>query len=182
MTPWRRIRSRRDELHLPGRSPDRSSACPWSNQSLRFIRGVLYLENKAGGATCSRPRGSRLLETAGHSQAAISLGERPVLYSDLREREARIRGLIDSKHHRNRDSGMSRGRIIEAQTKAFLNIVGYAREDLISGSAADGTELTPGRMARCRRPGLGRAENVLERCNRVRKSTSAKDGSRVADF
>src|SRR6266853_522045 len=71
------------------------------------------------------------------SQAAISL-ENARLYNDLREREARIRRLVDSNI-----IGIViwdfQGRIIESN-QAFLDIVGYAREDLAS---LRWTELTP---------------------------------------
>jgi PAS domain S-box-containing protein len=71
------------------------------------------------------------------SQAAISL-ENARLYNDLQEREARIRRLVDSNI-----VGIViwdfQGRIIETN-QAFLDIVGYAREDLAS---LRWTELTP---------------------------------------
>jgi PAS domain S-box-containing protein len=71
------------------------------------------------------------------SQAAISL-ENARLYNDLREREARIRRLVDANI-----IGIViwdfQGRIIETN-QAFLDIVGYAREDLAS---LRWTELTP---------------------------------------
>src|SRR5260370_39305964 len=73
------------------------------------------------------------------SRAADSL-ETARLYNDLRESEARIRRLVDSNI-----VGISiwdfQGGIIEAN-QAFLDIVGYAREDLVSGQLR-WTELTP---------------------------------------
>jgi PAS domain S-box-containing protein len=73
------------------------------------------------------------------SQAAISL-ENARLYNDLREREARIRRLVDSNI-----VGIViwdiEGRIIDAN-QAFLDMVGYVREDLVSGRLR-WTELTP---------------------------------------
>jgi PAS domain S-box-containing protein len=73
------------------------------------------------------------------SQAAISL-ENARLYNDLQEREAWIRRLVDSNI-----IGITiwdyQGRIIEAN-QAFLDIVGYAREDLVSGRLR-WRELTP---------------------------------------
>jgi PAS domain S-box-containing protein len=73
------------------------------------------------------------------SQAAISL-ENARRYNDLREREARIRRLVDSNI-----VGIViwdvHGRIIEAN-QAFLDIVGYGREDLVSDRLR-WTELTP---------------------------------------
>jgi PAS domain S-box-containing protein len=99
--------------------------------------GVLYLENKLVSHVFTLARIS-LLELLA-SQAAISL-ENARLYSDLQEREARIRRLVDSNI-----IGIAiwdfQGRIIEANN-AFLDIVGYAREDLVSGQLRL-MELTP---------------------------------------
>jgi PAS domain S-box-containing protein len=97
--------------------------------------GVLYLENNLASHVFTSSRISVLELLA--SQAAISL-ENARLYSDLQEREARIRRLVDSNI-----VGIViwdiEGRIIETN-QAFLDIVGYAREDLAS---LRWTELTP---------------------------------------
>src|SRR6202012_450097 len=73
------------------------------------------------------------------SQAAISL-DNARLYNDLRDREARIRRLVDSNI-----VGVVfwnvQGRVIDAN-QAFLDLVGYAQEDLVSGRLR-WTELTP---------------------------------------
>ncbi|HKB84314.1 MAG TPA: GAF domain-containing protein, partial [Burkholderiales bacterium] len=99
--------------------------------------GVLYLENNLASHVFTPTRISVLELLA--SQAAISL-ENARLYNDLREREARIRRLVDSNI-----VGIIiwdfQGGIIEAN-QAFLDIVGYAREDLVSGQLR-WTELTP---------------------------------------
>ena len=99
--------------------------------------GVLYLENNLASHVFTPARIS-LLELLA-SQAAISL-ENARLYNDLQEREARIRRLVDSNI-----IGIViwdfQGRIIEAN-EAFLDILGYAREDLVSGRLR-WTELTP---------------------------------------
>jgi PAS domain S-box-containing protein len=99
--------------------------------------GVLYLENNLASHVFTPARISVLELLA--SQAAISL-ENARLYNDLQEREARIRRLVDSNI-----VGIMiwdfQGRIIEAN-QAFLDIVGYAREDLVSGRLR-WTELTP---------------------------------------
>src|SRR5712691_1068292 len=99
--------------------------------------GVLYLENNLASHVFTPARISVLELLA--SQAAISL-ENARLYNDLGEREARIRRLVDSNI-----IGVliwdSQGRIIEAN-QAFLDIVGYAREDLVSDRLR-WTELTP---------------------------------------
>jgi PAS domain S-box-containing protein len=99
--------------------------------------GVLYLENNLASHVFTPARISVLELLA--SQAAISL-ENARLYNDLGEREARIRRLVDSNIIGiviwNID-----GRIIDAN-QAFLDMVGYAREDLLSGRLQR-TELTP---------------------------------------
>jgi PAS domain S-box-containing protein len=99
--------------------------------------GVLYLENKLASHVFTPARISVLELLA--SQAAISL-ENAHLYSDLQEREARIRHLVDSNI-----IGVViwdvQGRIIDAN-QAFLDMVGYGREDLVSGRLR-WTELTP---------------------------------------
>jgi PAS domain S-box-containing protein len=99
--------------------------------------GVLYLENNLASHVFTPARISVLELLA--SQAAISL-ENARLYSDLQEREARIRRLVDSNI-----IGVViwdvQGRIIDAN-QAFLDIVGYAREDLVSGRLR-WPELTP---------------------------------------
>jgi PAS domain S-box-containing protein len=116
--------------------PARSVLClPLVKQSK--LIGVLYLENNLASHVFTPARISvlELLE----SQAAISL-ENARLYNDLGEREARIRRLVDSNI-----IGIViwnfQGRIIEAN-EAFLDIVGYAREDLVSGRLR-WMELTP---------------------------------------
>ena len=99
--------------------------------------GVLYLENNLASHVFTPARISVLELLA--SQAAISL-ENARLYNDLQEREARIRRLVDSNI-----VGIViwdiEGRIMDAN-QAFLDMVGYAREDLVSGRLR-WTELTP---------------------------------------
>jgi PAS domain S-box-containing protein len=99
--------------------------------------GVLYLENNLASHVFTPTRISVLELLA--SQAAISL-ENARLYDDLQEREARIRRLVDSNI-----IGILiwdlQGRIIDAN-QAFLDMVGYTREDLVSGQLR-WTELTP---------------------------------------
>jgi PAS domain S-box-containing protein len=99
--------------------------------------GALYLENELASHVFTPARISVLELLA--SQAAISL-ENARLYNDLREQEGRIRRLVDSNI-----IGILiwdfQGRIIEAN-QAFLDMLGYSREDLISGRLR-WTELTP---------------------------------------
>src|ERR1700720_4034320 len=99
------------------------------------MTGILYLENNLTPRVFTPDRIAVLKILA--LQAAISL-ENSRLYSDLAEREAKIRRLVDANI-----IGIViwdvQGRIIDAN-QAFLDIVGYAREDLAS---LRWTELTP---------------------------------------
>jgi PAS domain S-box-containing protein len=99
--------------------------------------GVLYLENNLASHVFTPARISILELLA--SQAAISL-ENARLYNDLQEREGRIRRLVDSDV-----IGIImwdfEGRILEAN-EAFLHMVGYSRDDLVSGDLR-WTALTP---------------------------------------
>jgi PAS domain S-box-containing protein len=149
----------------------RSVLClPLVKQS-RLI-GVLYLENKLASHVFTPARISVLELLA--SQAAISL-ENARLYHDLGEREARIRRLVDSNI-----IGIMifdfQGRIIEAN-RAFLDMVGYAREDLVSGRLR-WRELTPAEW----RDADERAIAELKAAGTVQpheKEYFRKDGSRV---
>jgi PAS domain S-box-containing protein len=99
--------------------------------------GVLYLENNLASHVFTPARIS-LLELLA-SQAAISV-ENARLYGDLREREAKVRRLIDSNI-----IGIFiwdfEGRILEAN-EAFLHILGQSRDDLVTDRVR-WTELTP---------------------------------------
>jgi PAS domain S-box-containing protein len=90
--------------------------------------GLLYLESNLAAGVFARARITVLKFLA--SQAATSL-ENAHLYRELTEGEAKFRRLADSNI-----VGISvwdlDGRILEAN-EAFLRIVGYERDDLISG-------------------------------------------------
>jgi len=152
-----------------GQKHARSVLClPLVKQSK--LIGVLYLENNLAPRVFTPSRISVLELLA--SQAAISL-ENARLYHDLREREARIRRLVDSNI-----VGIViwdfQGRIIETN-QAFLDIVGYAREDLAS---LRWTELTPPEW----RDVDDQAFAELKAAGTVRpreKEYFRKDGSRV---
>jgi PAS domain S-box-containing protein len=90
--------------------------------------GLLYLENTLASHVFTPDR-ARLLELLA-SQAAISL-ENTRLYGDLREREAKIRRLVDANIIGILTIDLD-GQIIEAND-AFLRMMGYEREDLVSG-------------------------------------------------
>src|SRR5262249_34966656 len=90
--------------------------------------GVIYLENDLT-PNAFTPARIALLEVLA-SGAAISL-ENARLYRDLQEREARVRRLIDANII-GVSIWHSDGRILDANEE-FLRIVGYDREDLVSG-------------------------------------------------
>ena len=99
--------------------------------------GVLYLENNLTSHVFTPARIAVLKLLA--SQAAISL-ENTRLYGALRDREGKIRRLVDSNiigifiWHAD-------GRILDAND-AFLDMVGYTRDDRASGRVR-WKELTP---------------------------------------
>jgi len=92
------------------------------------LLGVLYLENALTSGVFTPARTATLKLLA--SQAAISL-ENTQLYRKLAEREARIRRLVDSNI-----VGIliwnAKGQVTEAND-AFLRMLAYEREDLVSG-------------------------------------------------
>ena len=97
------------------------------------LLGMLYLENNLTPHAFTPARMAILKLLA--SEAAISM-ENARLYRDLAEREARIRRLVDANI-----IGIVicdfEGRILEAND-AFLRMVGYDREDLVSQVACAG--------------------------------------------
>jgi PAS domain S-box-containing protein len=114
----------------------RSILClPLLNQGR--LSGVLYLENNLVPRAFAPARTAVLKLLA--SQAAIAM-ENAHLYRDLEQREAKIRRLVDANI-----IGIFiwdfDGRILEAND-AFLGIVGYDREDLVTGSM-NWMEMTP---------------------------------------
>ncbi|WP_051677557.1 AAA family ATPase [Bradyrhizobium sp. URHD0069] len=134
--------------------------------------GVLYLENNLASHVFTPSRISVLELLA--SQAAISL-ENARLYSDLQEREARIRHLVDSNI-----IGIAiwdvQGRIIDAN-EAFLDTLGYSREELISGRIR-WLELTPAEWAPADQDALTQL-SATGTCKPFEKEYFRKDGSRV---
>jgi PAS domain S-box-containing protein len=134
--------------------------------------GVLYLENKLASHAFTPARISVLELLA--SQAAISL-ENARLYNDLREREARIRRLVDSNII-GIMIGDSRGRILEAN-EALLDMLGYSREDLIAGRLR-WTKLTPPEWAPADQDALAQL-SATGTCRPYEKEYSRKDGNRV---
>jgi PAS domain S-box-containing protein len=114
----------------------RSVLClPLINQSK--LIGILYLENNLASQVFTPARIAVLKLLA--SQAAISL-ENTRLYRDLAQREAKIRRLVDANIV-GIFIGNLDGDIVEAN-EAFLRMLGYTREDLVSGRLR-WTDLTP---------------------------------------
>src|SRR5215470_17085230 len=117
----------------------RSVFCvPLRNQT-KFV-GVLYLENNLAPRVFAPARTAVLKALA--SQAAISL-ENTRLYRDLADREGKIRRLVDANV-----LGICiwnlEGAIFEAN-EAFLHMLQYGREDVVSGRLR-WTDLTPAEL------------------------------------
>ena len=153
----------------------RSILClPLVNQAK--LIGVLYLENNLAPRAFAPARIAVLKLLA--SQAAISL-ENTRLYRDLEQREAKIRRLVDANIigiFIRAVEGEIDGPVVEAND-AFLRMVGYDREDVVSGRVR-WTELTPPEW----RDRDARAVAELKMTGTVQpyeKEYLRKDGSRV---
>jgi PAS domain S-box-containing protein len=134
--------------------------------------GVLYLENNLASHVFTPTRISVLELLA--SQAAISL-ENARLYRDLAEREAKVRRLVDANIIGIFIFDLE-GRIVEAN-EAFLQMVGYDREDFVAGRVR-WTDLTPPEW----RDRHERAVTELKRTGTVQpyeREYFRKDGIRV---
>ncbi len=137
------------------------------------LLGLLYLENSLTPHAFTPARMAVLKLIA--SAAAISM-ENTRLYSDLQEREARVRRLVDSNIVGVMIWNLD-GRIHEAND-AFLGMLQYRREDIISGDVR-WTELTPPEW----REQDEQAEKELKATGTVQpyeKQFVRKDGSRIA--
>ncbi|MBV8472170.1 MAG: PAS domain S-box protein, partial [Hyphomicrobiales bacterium] len=134
--------------------------------------GALFLENRLAPGIFA-PAQITLLRLVS-SLSAIAL-ENSRLYGDLREREAKIRRLVDANI-----IGICivdlRGQLIEAN-EAFLRIVGYERADLASGRMR-WTDLTPSewRAADAERVKKVKITGILQP---FEKEYLRKDGTRV---
>ena len=94
------------------------------------------------------------------------------LYRDLAEREAKIRRLVDANIVGILIWDLD-GTILEAND-AFLRMVGYEREDLVSGRLR-WTDLTAAQSARPRSSRAHRQRSSApEACNHSNGSTSAR--------
>lgn len=138
----------------------------------RQLAGILFLENRLTSHAFTAARIAVLELLA--AQAAISL-ENTRLYSDLQEREVKVRRLVDSNMIGiligNRD-----GQIHEAN-QAFLHIVGFDQADVATGRLLR-SELTPAEWHP--RDAQALAEMATTgTCQPYEKEYFRKDGSRV---
>jgi len=133
---------------------------------------LLYLENNLATGVFTPAKIAVLKVLA--SQAAMSL-ENSRLYRELEQREAKIRRLVDANVVGVLVSDDD-GRIVEAND-AFLEMVGYTRDDLTSGRLRS-PELTPpeSRVASERAVAQLRATGT---CDVFEKEYFRRDGSRV---
>ncbi|MBR0697835.1 ATP-binding sensor histidine kinase [Bradyrhizobium lablabi] len=136
------------------------------------LAGVLYLENNLTSHVFTPDRVTVLKVLV--SQAAISL-ENSRLYRDVADREGKIRRLVDANIIGILIADRE-GRILEAND-AFLRILRYDREDLVSGRVR-WTELSPPEWRE--RDILTQAElNSTGVVQPFEKEYVRKDGSRV---
>jgi PAS domain S-box-containing protein len=134
--------------------------------------GVLYLENNLAPRVFAPARIAVLKLLA--SQAAIAL-ENARLYSDLEQREAKIRRLVDANIVGIVISHLD-DRIIEAND-AFLDLLGYTRDDVGSGRIR-WKELTPPGWQAASERAVAQIRETGS-CDVFEKAYFRKDGSRV---
>jgi PAS domain S-box-containing protein len=159
-----------EDDYLRGR-PAKSILClPLIKQGR--LTALLYLENTLSSHAFP-PERIAILELLA-AQAAISL-ENTRLYSDLQEREAKVRRLVDSNI-----IGISifdfDGRVIEAN-EAFLHMVGHSRDDIVSGRLR-WTELTPTEWQDADERAVAELR-ATGTCKAYEKEYLRNDGSRV---
>ena len=138
----------------------------------RHLIGVLLLENVLISHAFT-PARIAVLELLA-AQAVISL-ENTRLYTDLQEREAKVRRLVDSNIVGICIFDLDGG-IIEAN-EAFLRTVGYGQDDLMSGRLR-WTDLTPPEWRGADQWALAELASTGI-CKPFEKEYFRKDGSRV---
>jgi PAS domain S-box-containing protein len=159
-----------EDDYLRGRQTKSMFCLPLIKQGR--LTGLLYLENTLTSHAFTPDRIAVLELLA--AQAAISL-ENTRLYSDLQEREAKVRRLVESNIIGIFIWGFE-GRIIEAN-EAFLQMVGHSRDDLVSGRVR-WMALTPNEWS----DATERANAELRAtgsCKAFEKEYMRKDGTRV---
>jgi PAS domain S-box-containing protein len=159
-----------EDEYLRRRPPQSILCLPLVKQG-RLV-GLLYLENTLTSHAFTPDRVAVLELLA--AQAAISL-ENTRLYSDLQEREAQIRRLVDANIIGIIISYLEGG-IIEAND-AFLAMVGYSREDLVSGRML-WTEMTPPEWQAASQRAVAQIR-ATGRCKPFETEYIRKDGRRV---
>jgi len=152
------------------RHPQSVLCLPILSQSA--LVGILYLENDLVTHAFAPDR-VKVLELLA-SQAAISL-ENARLYADVRDSHARIRRLVDSNIIGLIFWDLS-GNITDANN-AFLEMVGYSRQDLLAGGVNWESMTLPEYRALDER----KLKEVRETrtCTPYEKEFVRKDGSRV---
>jgi PAS domain S-box-containing protein len=135
--------------------------------------GVLYLENHLASGVFAQSRIAVLKLIA--SQAAITL-ENARLYRALAQRESKIQQLVNANIVGIIIWDLD-GRILEAND-AFLSIVGYAREDLVSGQLS-WAKLTPAEWLGHHTQRLVQKLELTGTLEPYEKEYFRKDGSRV---
>jgi PAS domain S-box-containing protein len=136
------------------------------------LTGILLLENTLASHAFT-PARIAVLELLA-AQAAISL-ENTRLYGDLREREAKVRRLVESNIIGICIFDLA-GHLIEAND-AFLRVIGYDRDDLISHRLL-WRSLTPLEWSRADDRALTEIADTGT-CKAYEKEFFRKDGSRV---
>jgi PAS domain S-box-containing protein len=159
-----------EDDYLRGRQAKSILCLPLMKQGR--LTGLLYLENTLT-AYAFTPARIAILEVLA-AQAAISL-ENTRLYSDLQEREAKVRRLVESDI-----IGIFiwdfEGRILEAN-EAFLQMVGYSRDDLVSDRVR-WTALTPNEWRHADEEAVAELRRTGT-CKAFEKEYFRNDGSRV---
>src|SRR5271166_5293444 len=149
-----------------------------SPRSMNFARGSHRLLMPDGSVKFVHVLSHALKDSAGNLEivgALMDVTENTRLYRDLAEREARIRRFVEANI-----IGIFvwdlEGRIIEAN-EAFLHMVGYDREDLVSGGMR-WPNLTPAELHASDERTLEelKATGTVQPCER---EYLRKDGSRV---
>ncbi|AXF01728.1 trifunctional serine/threonine-protein kinase/ATP-binding protein/sensor histidine kinase [Paraburkholderia hospita] len=134
---------------------------------------LLYLENHLATSAFTPARIAVLKVLA--SQAAMTL-ENATLYRDLAEREAKIRRLVDANIVGIFVWDLD-GRILEAND-AFLRVIGYDRDDLLSGRLR-WSDLTPPEWHERDRTEWMPELRITGTLQPFEKEYFRKDGSRV---
>ena len=133
---------------------------------------LLYLENRLSSHAFPPDR-IAILELLA-AQAAISL-ENTRLYSELEEREARVRRLVEANI-----IGISifdfDGRVVDAN-EALLHMVGHSRDDIVSGRLS-WSELTPAEWKEADDRALAELR-ATGSCKAYEKEYCRNDGGRV---